>query len=311
MMPSAEYMSDVCKQFSEVVQNPKKCKKIKKVANKARKAEGVARKVCGLPPKVGNIVTGLLRPLSVGSACTGWGSESQALELLNVPHKIIFGCDCNRAVEMLFKANFKFKRWHSNVHDPMFKKEVPVDIFAAGFPCQPYSSEGRNLGEKDIRSLTVTPILHYLARAQPTVFFLENVIGLLNRRHEHIFTHIMHKHEDIKDKSTGEKTYMVQFKVLDSKLHGGVPQTWRRLYIVGIKHTCYTGNFTWPLTIWRRTLKTVLQESMPQNKRHRATPPTWARASQQHATSSRLRGHRPWKEDRALHRALVPDNHSN
>jgi len=42
MMLSAEYMSDVCKQFSEVVQNTEKCKKIKKVANKARKAEGVA-----------------------------------------------------------------------------------------------------------------------------------------------------------------------------------------------------------------------------------------------------------------------------
>jgi hypothetical protein len=31
MMPSAEYMSDVCEQFSEVVQKPKKCKKIKKI----------------------------------------------------------------------------------------------------------------------------------------------------------------------------------------------------------------------------------------------------------------------------------------
>eukprot|EP00959_Pyramimonas_sp_CCMP1952_P104601 2186296-Pyramimonas_sp.AAC.1 len=50
-----------------------------------------------------------------------------------------------------------------------------AELFTAGFPCQPFSQNGRHLGESDDRGGVIKDIIKYLKRAQPWAFVLENV----------------------------------------------------------------------------------------------------------------------------------------
>jgi DNA (cytosine-5)-methyltransferase 1 len=55
---------------------------------------------------------------------------------------------------------------------------APVDLIAAGFPCQPFSVAGRNRGEADERNLWPETI-RVIRGVRPQLALLENVPGLL------------------------------------------------------------------------------------------------------------------------------------
>ena len=175
-------------------------------------------------------------------------------------HTNAFGCDCNPQVKKLCMKNFRFARWHENVHNESFACEDTVDLFAAGFPCQPYSTEGSRRGSNDPRASTVHPIMEYLSNAQPRMCFLENVGGLLHAKHAQFFQDIMHQLSNIRGPA-GNQVYMVTYKLLNSRLHGLVPQQRQRVYIVGIKLKHYKGNFRWPDISQPASLANVLQQT--------------------------------------------------
>ena len=55
-----------------------------------------------------------------------------------------------------------------------------VDLYAAGFPCQPFSLAGSMCGVQDQRGQVVKDILYQIARNRPKAYILENVKGLLS-----------------------------------------------------------------------------------------------------------------------------------
>ena len=112
--------------------------------------------------------------VTLGSACTGWCSEVQACELLNVKYVHKFACDINPQVRKLNEENVDVQRMHHDVFSKEFSKEATVDNFSAGFPCQPYSTMGANAGIADPRADAVKPILKYINGAKPKTFFLEH-----------------------------------------------------------------------------------------------------------------------------------------
>lgn len=63
--------------------------------------------------------------------------------------------------------SFKGKPWRSR-----------VDIFSAGFPCQPFSTAGKKMGIADKRWIWPT-IDRIIGEVGPSILFLENVPGLL------------------------------------------------------------------------------------------------------------------------------------
>ena len=104
----------------------------------------------------------------------------------------------------------------------------PIDILFAGFPCQPFSSMGTRLGLKDARGTLFYAIATFLKAKKPRYFILENVRGLKT--------------------DAGGKTlemirvilcrlgYKTAVWMLNSSDYG-VPQTRRRIYIVGDRRT--------------------------------------------------------------------------
>ena len=182
------------------------------------------------------------RKLRIGSHCSGWLSESQALENLGIPHNIAFACDSNPAVKKLIARNFNTIFWQDDMLD-IDAKEFPqnIDLYSCGFPCQPWSSAGLRKGLHDDRSLPIHAMLEYIKTATPKMFILENVAAFA-------------RHKKGADSTPLEATvrwlrslgvYTVFHKLLNTA-DFGIPQDRKRIYIVGIQTRLIRLPFQWP-----------------------------------------------------------------
>lgn len=105
-------------------------------------------------------------------------------------------------------------------------KELPdFDLFTGGFPCQPFSSAGLQLGEKDKygRGTLLHHILRIVECKKPEYILLENVKGLTAKKFEGTFNYLKDK---LKEFGYGNLAYAV----LNSKDYG-IPQNRERLWM--------------------------------------------------------------------------------
>lgn len=125
------------------------------------------------------------RRLTVGSDCTGLATEVLALErILDLPIHHVFMCDRDKHVQQFLGQNYPGVPLYPDVACPARKEAPHVDIYVAGFPCQPYSAAGKNGGLADQRGGPVlNAVLDYIVSRLPKIFVLENVLGLLNKKH--------------------------------------------------------------------------------------------------------------------------------
>jgi site-specific DNA-cytosine methylase len=68
---------------------------------------------------------------------------------------------------------------------------LQVDLYVAGFPCEPFSAAGVFLGLTDFRGQVVWGVLDYITCRLPAVFILE-VKKLLSRTHRHSIMKHLH-----------------------------------------------------------------------------------------------------------------------
>ena len=93
--------------------------------------------------------------LTIGSVCSGLNVEKYALAfLLGGGYQLVdevFACDTNAHAKAHALANFpRLKDFFDDCCSKEFQDEAPaVDVFCAGFPCQPFSTEGKGLGIKE------------------------------------------------------------------------------------------------------------------------------------------------------------------
>lgn len=186
------------------------------------------------------------RKISVGSDCSGWGSEMWALLKLGIkPSDILheFACDISAASKAIIPQNHPPRLWFDDCMSKEHQHAPYVDLYVAGFPCQSYSLAGRNKGLDDARGKVVLGVLSYIERQKPLIFILENVKNITSATHRNVFSRILKRLHSIKS-STGEAYYKIDWAILNSKNHG-VPQNRERVYIVGrqVKHIDQSYNF--------------------------------------------------------------------
>jgi len=121
-----------------------------------------------------------------------------------------------------------------------------VDVFTSGFPCQPFSREGLKLGTKDDRGKIGKDVIKYIQRQKPKTFILENVPTICRGDHKKFFDSLIQSLKKVKD--NGTQCYFVDHKVLNTAEHG-IPQSRKRVYIVGIKKKNLVTEFEWPRTL--------------------------------------------------------------
>ena len=117
------------------------------------------------------------------------------------------------------------KNYNSLQKTQFIKKTLPkFDFLMAGFPCQSFSSMGKQKGFDDERGALFFDIAALLHAIKPKYFLLENVKRLLTIDNKKTFKSIISIIES--------EGYDVNWWVLDSKDYG-VPQTRRRVFIYG------------------------------------------------------------------------------
>ena len=208
------------------------------------------------PPCLPQMPVMTVIPFKYASDCSGIEAGMTALERMAVlPTRHLWASDVNHKCRQMFAFNFDIEQ----IYDDVFAKpeglEQP-DLYTAGFPCQPYSNQGKQSGHNDPRSMVVWGVISTIRNMLPKTFILENLPTLCTDKHGDMFDLIVRELTSIMDRN--QRAYDVHIKTLNS-LHHGVPQNRLRLYFVGILRRCEQCAFAWPSeTVNPPTLDSVL-----------------------------------------------------
>ncbi len=99
----------------------------------------------------------------------------------------VFAAEWDATLNELYKVNFDIQPW-ADIDDledeAMIAREVPEhDVLTAGFPCQPFSKAGEQLGfSHTLQGKLFFKVLAILKEKRPRRFILENVPNIL--RHQ-------------------------------------------------------------------------------------------------------------------------------
>ena len=160
--------------------------------------------------------------LSVGTDCSGMEAPIQALRNLTpyFGHQHIFSCDNDIGVKKTINANFDSQHFHDDVMTRDNNSAPYVDLYIAGFPCQPFSSAGKQAGFDDFkgRGIIFWGIRDYINLRRPKVFILENVEGITSLENEKYMRFIFKVLRRI-----GGGLYDIHHEGLNTRDHG-VPQ---------------------------------------------------------------------------------------
>ncbi|MBT4667062.1 MAG: DNA cytosine methyltransferase [Opitutae bacterium] len=164
----------------------------------------------------------------------GVGGFRWALEALG--HKCVFSSDLDPHAQETYALNFGEKPFGDiTCIDP---SDIPGhDVVCGGFPCQPFSISGKQLGFEDARGTLLYHILRIVERHQPKVLFLENVKNYRG-------------HNDGRTLATTLQLldrvgYHCHHSLLNASSYG-VPQKRERLYFVCFRKDLGLSEFSFP-----------------------------------------------------------------
>lgn len=173
--------------------------------------------------------------------------------------KCVFACEIDASLRQIYKQNFGM--------DPVGDitniraAEVPIhDLLCAGFPCQPFSKAGGQLGLRDaVQGAMFFEVMKIIRLRRPKFVLFENVAHFL--RHDGGKTYM-------KVKATLEE---LDYEVREAKLSPhqfGVPQVRERMYLVGRKGGL--SGFEWPAPETEKSelsLDTILEKRPSEARR--------------------------------------------
>lgn len=153
-----------------------------------------------------------------------------------------FGWDCVFANEIdpaaaaIYKSNWKLNAL-GNIHDHTRadkKKPIPAhDVLFAGFPCQPFSKSGKQLGMEEDRGSLFHDIAYILEKHKPSMVVLENVRNIAGPRHAHEWHFIIEKLRELGYRVSAKPFVVSPHRIPPS--YGGTPQARERVFIVGTR----------------------------------------------------------------------------
>ena len=167
----------------------------------------------------------------------GYGGGSFALKRIkklypNFEYNVIGYSENDKYASELFDLNHKDKNNNliKNYGDitKINPQDLPdFDMFIAGFPCQPFSTIGLQLGTEDKygRGNMLNYIIKIITVKKPKYLFLENVKGFTNKKFKPIHYQLI---KDLTELGYGENP--LHKAILNSKDYG-IPQNRERLFM--------------------------------------------------------------------------------
>lgn len=152
----------------------------------------------------------------------------------------VFAAEWEPTLNALYQQNYGIKPWldiNDLDTDETVAREVPNhDVLAAGFPCQPFSKAGDQMGFADTSQGSLFFKVHQILRVKhPARFILENVPNILRHDGGRTKDTIIAKLEDL-----GYTVAVAHFSPHDF----GIPQVRDRAYFVGSLDGL--DHFRWP-----------------------------------------------------------------
>ena len=187
------------------------------------------------------------KPLKIGTDCSGIEAPIVALQQMKIPFSHEFSSEIDKHCISTIKANFNPKIIFGDMKQRKLKDIPDIDLYVCGFPCQPFSIAGKRYGINDPRGTIFWECLRVIKYKKPIIFILENVKGLLSINQGETFKCMMDELKKI-------KIYNVDWKVLNTADYG-IPQSRKRVFIVGIRKKYQKKIFEWPRPIPCRPLE--------------------------------------------------------
>lgn len=170
------------------------------------------------------------KTIRVFEAFAGYGGASFGLRRCGYPFEVIGMSEIDPSACRMLDVNFPDIPKLGNIRTIREQLErdrnhIPdFDLFTGGFPCQPFSSAGLQLGEKDKlgRGTLIYEILEICSIKCPKFIFLENVKGFNSKKFQPTRDIIINRLEEL--------GYHVRMQMLNTQDYG-IPQNRERLWI--------------------------------------------------------------------------------
>ena len=160
------------------------------------------------------------------------------IALSDLGGECVFASEIDKDAQAIYKLNFE-KHMKGPIvgdiiplTDKTLSKLIPEhDVLVGGFPCQPFSKSGAQLGMDETRGTLFYNIAKILEKRRPKVIVLENVRNLTGPKHKHTWALIIRVLRDL-GYHVSDVPSIVSPHSLSPK-HGGTPQIRDRVYIIG------------------------------------------------------------------------------
>ncbi len=130
-----------------------------------------------------------------------------------------------------------------------------IDLLVGGSPCQAFSAVGAKYGLNDTRGTLFYEFARIVKETQPKVFIYENVRGLTTHENGHTW-------QVMRDVFENDLNYKIaEPKVLNASDYG-IPQSRRRLFVVGIRDDIKCKDFKYPKPV---KLQYTMQDFLEDN----------------------------------------------
>lgn len=165
------------------------------------------------------------KKIRVFEAFAGYGGASFGLKRSGLNFQVVAMSEFDRFASDLLALNFPSIENFGDITKIEPERLPDFELFTGGFPCQPFSSAGLQLGEEDKygRGTLFYDIFRILKIKRPKYVLLENVKGLTAKKFEMTFNRMK---ETFQELGYGEMAYAV----LNSKNYG-IPQNRERLWM--------------------------------------------------------------------------------
>ena len=130
-----------------------------------------------------------------------------------------------------------------------------VDLLVGGSPCQAFSAVGAQYGLSDTRGTLFYEFARIIKETQPRVFIYENVRGLTTHDNGHTW-------EVMKSVFENDLNYRISDPQILNASDYGIPQSRRRVFVIGIRDDIECAAFTYPEPV---QLKYTMQDFLEDN----------------------------------------------
>ncbi len=151
--------------------------------------------------------------ITLFDAFAGYGGAHFALKKAGLKHKAVGYSEILPDAIKIYDLNHPGSINFGDITEINPNDLPDFNLFTGGFPCQPFSSAGDNLGEGDTRGTLFHDILRIVEAKQPDNILLENVKGLS----EETTTGVHRLYEMVKSKELKVPAFNVNDSVTKSK----------------------------------------------------------------------------------------------